>query len=53
MKFEEAKYIFADNKRLYSVEEVTELLEQNVSKGKTYYNGKITHSKQFYFTKKL
>ena len=25
MKFEEAKYIFADNKRLYSVEEVTEL----------------------------
>lgn len=29
------------------------ILEQNVSKGKTYYNGKITHSKQFYFTKKL
>ena len=24
-KFEKAKYIFADNKRLYSVEEVTEL----------------------------
>ena len=25
MKFEKAKYIFADNKGLYSVEEVTEL----------------------------